>query len=119
MADQGFEAVIAEAAQLGMAVARFTATWDAFALEVRARQPATTASAEPDSLGPVRDAMHQYEAAVAAGQHGGVAAAQFVDAVYAVLTPMPPERVVDVIETGEAQPLQWEPEKADADGWGD
>jgi hypothetical protein len=40
-----------------------------------------------DGLGPVRDAMRTYESAIGMGQHGGMAAAALIDAVYAILNP--------------------------------
>jgi hypothetical protein len=75
-----------------------------------------------DNLGPVRDAMHTYEAAVMAGRHGGVAAAALVDAIYAILHPddavaqMPPVHVVcGVAESVERQRQQYD--ATAGEGW--
>lgn len=114
-----FDAMLTDAALLSSMAIRFAAKADALAQEWAATQPNDRGDTGPDPLEPIRDAMRQYEAAIEAGQHGRIAAAHFVDAVYAVLTPTPPDASVPVVvKTDEPEPLQWNADEADAEGWG-
>lgn len=96
--NQDFGAMVTDAAQIGAMAIRFAAKADAMAQEWAVRGARRENPVQQhDPLEPVRDAMRQYEAAVAAGQHGRMAAAQFVDAIYAVLNPNPVEMPVPVV----------------------
>ena len=114
--------MITGATQIGAMVIRFAAKADAIAQEWAARAGRREHPAqERDPLEPVREAMRQYDAAVADGQHGRMAAAQFVDAIYAALAPVP-ERAVEVVaveepETVEPQPPQWNANEPEAAQW--
>lgn len=111
-----FDAMVAEASQISVMAIRFAAKADAMTQEWASRR---AGSAERDPLDPVREAMRQYDAEVAAGQHGRIAAAHFVDAIYAALAPAP-VRVAEVVEvtTAEEQQLRWNPDEGDSEGWG-
>lgn len=115
-----FDAMITDAALLSTMAIRFAAKADAMAQEWAARQPAADGdSAEPDPLEPIREAMRQYEAAVTGGQHGRIASAQFVDAIYAAVAPPAAPVIVEIVETAEPeQQLQWNADESDAEGWG-
>lgn len=114
-----FDAMIADATQIGVMAIRFAAKADAMAQEWAARRPSAGDGTAPDPLEPVRDAMRQYDAAVAAGQRGRIASAQFVDAIYAAVAPPAASVIVEIVETAEPeQQLQWNADEADAEGWG-
>lgn len=105
-----FDAMIAEANQIGVMAIRFGAKVDAMAQDWAARGGRSESPVqERDPLEPVREAMRQYDAAMADGQHGRIAAAHFADAIYAALEPAS-ERVVQVVAVAEPETVGEPPE---------
>lgn len=83
-------------------------------IEAAAIELINQALASADQLAPIRDAMAAYEAKLVAREHGGVAAAAFVDQVYAILNPYPAQPPEPIITTvGDEQPAGW----GDGEGW--